>query len=266
MAVHAVLIIGIIFTLLPFYLMIISSVKYKMQIIDNLWLPELTMHFDNYVNAFRQIDNYIWHSVIVTAGIVAGVILVSTMAGFAFTRFTSMPGRNVLFFIILSFMMVPAFLTLIPQFLLVSKMGMLNTFLVQILPPIGALAPMAIFLTRTHYEGIPRELYEAASVEGASEPQIFFKIVLPLSGPVVATIAILDCIAGWNNYLWPLISATGERVKPLIIALKGIVGNAQNDQGVQLAGYVIASIPLLLFFSMATKKFVSGLSSGAIKA
>jgi len=103
-------------------------------------------------------------------------------------------------------------------------------------------------------------------MEGAGEFQIYLKIVIPLSGPIIATVAILDCVAGWNNYLWPLITASDEKVKPLIIALQGIVSNTRNDQGIQLAGYVIAALPLLVFFSVATKQFITGLSSGAIKA
>lgn len=265
-AVHLVLIVLIIMTLFPFYLMIISSVKYKMQIIDNLWFPQMEMHFDNYSNAFRQIYSYILHSLITTSGIVLGVILVATMAGFSFAKYKDMPGKNGLFLLILSFMMIPAFLVLIPQFVLVSNMKMLNTFIVQILPPIGALAPMAVFLTKTYYEGLPYEMFEAASMEGAGEFQIYLKIVIPLSGPIIATVAILDCVAGWNNYLWPLITASDEKVKPLIIALQGIVSNTRNDQGIQLAGYVIAALPLLVFFSVATKQFITGLSSGAIKA
>jgi len=87
-----------------------------------------------------------------------------------------------------------------------------------------------------------------------------------MSGPIIATIAIMNSVAGWNNYIWPLMTATNNRVKPVVLALQGIAGTSQNNQGVQLAGYVIASLPLILFFSVATKQFVSGLSSGAVKA
>lgn len=256
----------LILTLFPFYLMLNSSVKYNMQIISNLWFPSLPLHFDNYINAFQQVFSYMLNSLVVTTGIVIGVIFVATLAGYTFVRFTDMPGRNVLFFIILSFMMVPAFLVLIPQFMVVSNLNMLNSYIVQILPPIGALAPMAMFLSRTFFEDIPESLFEAASMEGAGEFKILTHIVYPMSGPVIATIAIMNCVAGWNNYTWPLMTATDKQVKPVVLALQGIVGNSQNYQGVQLAGYVIASLPLIIFFSFATKPFISGLSSGAVKA
>ena len=252
-------------TLFPFYLMVVSSVKYKMQIIENLWFFTLPFHFDNYANAFRQIYPFMVNSIIVTVGIVVGVIIVAVMAGYAFVRF-DMPGKQILFLIIISLMMIPAFLLLLPQFVLVNKMGLLNTYAVQILPPIGALAPMAVLLARTFFTSIPSSLFESASIDGAGEIRILTKIVIPLSLPVISTIAIIDTLAGWNNFIWPLMTASQEQVKPVIIALQGIMSNQQNEQGVQLAGYVIASLPILLFFFFATKQFVSGLSSGAIKA
>lgn len=204
------------------------------------------------------------NSTIVTTGIVIGVLTVSTMSGYAFVRF-DMPGKNTLFLIIISLMMIPSFLMLLPQFVLVNKMKMLNTYIVQILPPIGALAPMAVFLARTFFSFLPRSLFEAASIEGAGELMIYIRIVIPMSMPVIATIAVINTLAGWNNFIWPLMAASDDSVKPLIIAIQGIMNNQQNEQGVQLAGYVVASMPLLIFFFFATKQFISGLSSGAIK-
>lgn len=163
-------------------------------------------------------------------------------------------------------MMIPSFLLLLPQFVLVNKMGLLNTYAVQILPPVGALAPMAVLLARTFFSSLSVSLFEAASLDGAGEFMILLRVVIPLSMPVIATIAVIDSLAGWNNFIWPLMTASQESVKPVIIALQGIMSNSQNEQGVQLAGYVVASMPLLLFFIFATKQFVSGLSSGAIKA
>jgi ABC-type glycerol-3-phosphate transport system permease component len=245
--------------------MLLSSIKYKVQIVENVWIPMLPIHLDNYTNAFRQIYPFILNSIIVTSGIVCGVIFISVLAGYAFVRF-DMPGKNGLFLLIISLMMIPSFLLLLPQFVLVNKMGLLNTYIVQILPPIGALAPMAILLARTYFSGLSVHLFESATIDGASELTILWRIVIPLSMPIIATIAVIDTLAGWNNFIWPLMTASSESVKTVIIAIQGIMNNQQNEQGVQLAGYVIASMPLLLFFFFATKQFVSGLSSGAIKA
>jgi len=148
----------LILTLFPFYLMFNSSIKYNMQIVSNLWFPSPPFHFDNYINAFGQVFPYMVNSILTTSGIVVGVVIVSTLAGYTFARFRNMPGRNFLFFLILAFMMVPAFLVLMPQFMVASRLNMLNTYIVQILPPIGALAPMSMFLSRTFFEGIPYSL------------------------------------------------------------------------------------------------------------
>jgi ABC-type glycerol-3-phosphate transport system permease component len=263
--VHLVVLLFTVLSMFPFYLMLTASVKYKVQIVENLWFPALPFHFDNYVNAFMQIYPFMLNSVIVTVGIVCGVIVVSVLAGYAFVRF-DMPGKNVLFTIILSLMMLPSFLLILPQFVLVYKMGLLNTYAVQILPPIAALSPMAILLTRTFFSSLSSQLFESASMDGAGELYILWKIVIPLSIPVIMTIAVIDALTAWNNFIWPLITASKASVKPVIIALQGIMNNNQNEQGVQLAGYVVASLPLLMFFFIATKQFVAGLSSGAIKA
>ncbi|MEK3910399.1 carbohydrate ABC transporter permease [Paenibacillus sp. FSL H7-0331] len=263
--IHIILFMLAFCTLFPFYLMVNSSFKYKMQIVDNVWFMTPPFHLDNYMNAFRQISPFMFNSIIVTSGIVVGVIIISVMAGYAFVRF-DMPGKELLFFLIISLMMIPSFLLLLPQFVLVNKMGLLNTYAVQILPPVGALAPMAVLLARTFFSSLSVSLFEAASLDGAGEFMILLRVVIPLSMPVIATIAVIDSLAGWNNFIWPLMTASQESVKPVIIALQGIMSNSQNEQGVQLAGYVVASMPLLLFFIFATKQFVSGLSSGAIKA
>jgi ABC-type glycerol-3-phosphate transport system permease component len=263
--IHISVFILTLFSMFPFYLMLTASIKYKVQIVENLWFPALPVHLDNYYNAFRQIYPFMLNSIFVTASIVFGVIIVSVLAGYAFVRF-DMPGKNILFFIILSLMMMPSFLLLLPQFVLVNQMGLLNTYTVQILPPVAALAPMAILLARTFFSSLSVHLFESASMDGASELSILWRIVVPLSMPVIMTIAVIDTLAGWNNFIWPLLTASKESVKPVIIALQGIMSNQQNEQGVQFAGYVVASMPLLIFFFFATKQFVSGLSSGAIKA
>lgn len=251
-------------TLFPFYMLIVSSLKYSEQMILNFWGIGLPLHLDNYVTAFKQIGPFIWNTVFISSCIVAGVLLISSFAGYSFMRF-SYPGKNLLFMLILSLMMVPGFLILIPQFLLVQKLGMLNTYQGQIFPPMAFGASMATFLMRTFFEGLPRSLLEAAETEGAGELQIFAKVVIPLSLPVIATVSIINFLSGWNNYIWPLVSTTGEKVKPVILALSTVTGSMDQGISVKLAGYIISSIPLLALFLIATKPFISGITSGAVK-
>ncbi|WP_135557146.1 carbohydrate ABC transporter permease [Paenibacillus cymbidii] len=251
-------------TLFPFYMLLVSSLKYTDQMILNFWGIGLPLHLDNYASAFRQIGPFILNSVFISVCIVVGVVVISSLAGYSFMRF-SYPGKNALFLLILALMMVPGFLILIPQFLLVQKLGMLNTYEGQIFPPMAFGASMATYLMRTFFEGLPRSLLEAAETEGAGELQIFGRIVMPLSLPIVAAVAIINFLAGWNNYIWPLVSTTGEKVKPVILALSTVTGSMDQGVSVKLAGYIISSIPLLALFMVATKPFISGITSGAVK-
>ncbi|MNI23403.1 L-arabinose transport system permease protein AraQ [compost metagenome] len=245
-------------------MLIISSLKYTEQSIHNFWGVAFPLHLDNYTIAFKQIGPFIGNTILISSCIVIGVVFISSLAAYSFTRF-NYPGKNVLFVLILSLMMIPGYLILIPQFLLVQKLGMLNTYQGQIFPPMAFGAAMATFLMKTFFEGIPKSLIEAADMEGAGEMQIFMKIVMPLSLPIVATVSIINFLSGWNNYIWPLVATNGDSVKPVILALSTVTGNMDQGIGVKLAGYIISSIPLLLLFIVATKPFISGVTSGAVK-
>lgn len=251
-------------TLFPFYMLLVSSLKHTEQAIHNFWGVSFPLRVDNYATAFKQIWPFIGNTMLISSAIVAGVVLISSLAAYSFVRF-NYPGKQILFILILSLMMIPGYLILIPQFLLVQKLGMLNTYQGQIFPPMAYGAAMATFLMKTFFEGIPKSLIEAADMEGASERQIFLKIVLPLSLPIISTVAIINFLAGWNNYIWPLVATNGDAVKPVILALSTITGNMDQGMGVKLAGYLISSFPLLLLFMIATKPFIAGVTSGAVK-
>jgi ABC-type glycerol-3-phosphate transport system permease component len=262
--VYAGLVFLLVLTLFPFYMLLISSFKHFDQMILEFWTPSFPLHGDNYASAFRQIAPFIWNTVFISSCIVVGVIIISSLAAYSFVRF-DYPGKNALFLLILSLMMIPGFLLLIPQFMLVQKLDMLNTYQGQIFPPMAFGASMATFLMRAFFEGIPKSLLDAADTEGASEWRIYASIVMPLSLPVIATVAILNFLAGWNNYIWPLVATTGDSVKPVILALSTVTGTLDQGISVKLAGYVISSLPLLAFFFLATKPFISGITSGAVK-
>ena len=143
---------------------------------------------------------------------------------------------------------------------------MLNTFRGQILPVIATTSVMPVMFFRTSFEELPAGIIEAAQIEGAGELSIFSKVVLPLSRPMIGTVSIMTALASWNNYIWPLVSVSDRKVMPVILLLKNIPQNALEGMGPRLAGYVIASIPLIILFSFATRPFIQGVTSGAIKA
>ncbi len=248
----------------PFLIMLASSFKYQMQIYNYPWFFSKPLHFGNYAVAFKQIAGPILNSVWVTSIGVVVTLFASSTAAYAFARH-SFPFKNFFYAVILMLLMIPGFVILVPQFINIKNMGMYNTLIGQALPPAASYTAMGVLLMRTFFEGLSKSLFEAAEMEGARDYRIFSRIVLPLSKPILATVAIMSGLQIWNNFVWSLVVTTGDKVKPVILAIMTIMGNVNEGDGVKLAGYIIASLPLLILFFVATKPFVSGLTQGAVK-
>ncbi|WP_276354339.1 carbohydrate ABC transporter permease [Cohnella caldifontis] len=248
----------------PFFVMLAGSFKYQMQLFRNPWFFSAPFHFDNYAVAFGQISKPIANSVIVTGIGVLVTLLASSTAAYSFARH-AYPFKNFFYGVIVMLLMIPGFVILVPQFINIKNMGMYNTIIGQALPPAASYTAMGVMLMRTFFEGISKSLYEAAEMEGAKDFRIFAGIVLPLSKPILATVAIMSGLQIWNNFVWSLVVTTGDKVKPVIIAITTIMGSINGGDGVKLAGYIIAAVPLLILFFAATKPFVSGLTQGAVK-
>lgn len=259
-----ILLLLLVLTLVPFYMLLITSFKHYDQIVHDFWVPSFPLHAENYPNVFKQIYPFLLNSIFITAGIIFCVLLNSTLAGYAFIRYRFF-GKNVLYFLIIMLMMVPGFLLLIPQFILFKDLGLINSYWAQILGPMAGSSAMATMLMRTFFEGLSKSLLEAADLEGAGDLAVFSRIIIPLSMPIISTVAIINALLGWNNYIWPLVVTSGNKVKPIILALNNIEGTIDTAQGLQFAGFVIASLPLFVLFVFATKSFVSGITAGAVK-
>lgn len=251
-------------TLLPFYMLLISSFKFKEQMIHSFWRPAFPLRMENYAEAFTQLWPFLVNSLLITSGIIACVLINSVLAGYAFARF-SFFGKNVLYYIVLLLMMVPAFLLLIPQFVLFKNLGLINTYWAQIFGPMAGASSTATLLIRAFFEEVSEGYMEAAEIEGAGDVAILLRIVLPLSLPILSTVSIMNALLGWNNFIWPLVITSGDKVKPVILALSSISGPLDQVQGIQFAGYVITSLPLLALFIVSTKSFIEGFTAGTIK-
>jgi multiple sugar transport system permease protein/raffinose/stachyose/melibiose transport system permease protein len=276
---HAALIFLLTLTFYPFVFLIQTSFKDNSQFFHDFWGSPPPYHWDNYTQAWEAVSPYIGNSVIVTVCTVLAVLAVASLSAYAFARHR-FPGREVLFYAILALMMVPGVLTLISAFMWMKQFplaggndlwgeggkGLLDSHWALVLPYIAGGQVFAIFILRSFMAALPEELFEAARLDGASEWRSYAQIALPLSQPILATIAVMTTLSTWNDYVWPLIVLSDERGKTLSIGLAFFRGAYQTTYGPLMAGYVIASLPLLVLFLLTMRAFIAGLTSGAVKA
>jgi len=263
--VHAVLLIGAFTMLLPFIWMVSTSFKPSSEIyvFPPRWIPK-NPTLKNYVDLFSSINfgRPFLNTVIVASSITFLSVLLSSMAGYAFAKFR-FKGRDKLFFLILTTLMVPGQMTMIPVFLLLRYLGLLNTYTGLILP--GAVSVFNIFFMRQFIITIPNDLIEAARIDGARESYIFFKIILPLSKPALTTISIFTFTGSWNSFLWPLIVAQDERMYTLPVAVSVLAGQYGENIAIQMAGSCIVITPILIFFLFAQRYFIKGIALTGLK-
>lgn len=209
---------------------------------------------------------YLRNSTIVTGLLVSGQLFFCSLAAYSFARL-NFPLREKVFFLYLSALMVPGIVTLIPNFLLVRRLGLLNTF-AGIVAPGFLISPFAVFFLRQFFLGINKEIEEAAKIDGSSLFGIFIRIVLPMSSPPLATLAILTTIATWNDFLWPFLVGQDPNVRVLTVALA--VFRSQTPQGAPdwgglMAGTVLTIIPTLIMFMIVGRKAIDSIQFSGIK-
>ena len=255
----------LVFSFFPMIIMIITSVKSKLDVRLGLFNMPSKILWENYEMAYKAVIPYTINSLIIAIAVVIGVVAISALASFALARYV-FPGRELFYYLIISLMMVPSVLTLIPAFKVVAALQLLNTHWVVILPQIAGGSIMAVFLLRAFFAGLPEELFESLGIDGASEWTILLRLVLPLSKPILGTIAVLNFHSSWNDYIWPLITINDQKLKPIVTGIMSFSNSYSTDYGPMMAGYVLASVPLMLVIGFSMRYFVQGLTGGAIKA
>ena len=248
----------------PFYFMIQTSFKDNTQFVRQFWLPVPPFHLSNYSEAFSVISHYMLNSVIVVGVATLGVLVIATLAAYPFARMRFV-GRTWLYRLLIGMMMVPPVLTLVPEFILIRDFNLIGTYAGVILPYIAAGEVLGIFILRTFFAALPEELFEAARIDGASEWQIFLYVAVPMVRPALASIAILQVLTNWNDYVWPLLVLTDDSVKTLVLGLTAFQTHYVTQYGPQMAGYTISALPLMVLFAFGMRQFVSGLTAGALK-
>ncbi|MFJ6199925.1 carbohydrate ABC transporter permease [Micromonospora sp. NPDC092111] len=263
---YVVLVLGLLAVVGPFVWMALSSLKPEREIrqVPPTWWPE-TITLDNFRELFSRLDFplYFFNSALVATLVTIGNLLFCSLVGYALAKLR-FPGKRALFLAVLGMLMVPGMVTFVPQFVLVSNMGLTNTYAGLILPFL--VGPFGVFLMRQFLQSIPDDLIEAARVDGAGEFRIFWRVVLPLCRPALATLGILTFLASWNNFLWPLVVATTEDKYTLPVALALYsVGQNRTDYGLLLSGAVVVVLPVLIVFLVLQRHFLRGIATTGIK-
>lgn len=263
--VHLILIAGIIVVVFPFLWMILTSFKTTGEAlrIPPTVLPEqfVTTAYTTIVSALPFAQVYI-NTILSTVIITVAQVAFCAMAAYAFARI-EFPFKNVIFVMILSVLMVPGQIFLIPQYTIIQKMGLLDSLPALVLP--NLFSAFGTFLLRQFFMSLPKELEEAAVLDGCNRYQIFGRIMLPLIKPGIVALVIFTAKFAWNNFMWPLIVNTSMEKMTLGPALSTLQGQYTTEYPMQMAGAVLAVVPLIVLFFIFQKQFIEGVAQSGIK-
>lgn len=254
-----------ILTLVPFIWMISASFMAdgKASVFPPVFWPDEFV-FSQYENLFVRLNmarNFL-NSLLLSFLVTVISLFFNSMAGFAFAKYRFI-GRKKLFNILLSTMIIPSQVTMLPLFLMLKSLGLINTYMAIIIPGLANI--FGIFLIRQYVLAIPDSLIEAAKIDGATDFQIYRKIILPLAIPILVTLAIFTFLGTWNDFLWPLIALTDDSMYTLPVALANLMGEHTKDPELMMAGSVLTIIPVIIVFLVLQKYYIKGIMMGSVK-
>lgn len=248
--------------IIPIYMMIMSSFKLTSDVFDMRMLPK-TFNDEGYKLVLQEnlLKNF-FNTLFVATVVSIGTVVISSMAGYALARLKFF-GKNVIFIWILSNLMMPFAVLIVPLFIIVRKFGWVNNFYGVTIPAIPS--AIGIFLYRQFFMTLPVELEEAATLDGCSRFGIFTRIFLPLCKPITVTLAVIVFIFNWNDFLWPLVVNSGEKARLLQVALSLFISRDYTPWNAILAGGVIAALPTMIIYFILQKQIVEGIKMTGIK-
>ncbi len=262
---YLLLIGGALIMLVPFLWMVSTSLKPDgaTMVLPPELIPNqpTTQNYEQVTQQFPMM-RFLWNSVLVAVLTTVGQMVFSSMAAYAFARM-QFRGRDKLFLLYLATMMVPTQVTMIPQFILIKQFGWLDSYQGLIIPTMFAV--FGTFLMRQAMLSIPRELEEAAFMDGANHFQVFYRVCLPLIKPMLAALGIFTFMQSWNNFLWPLIVISNQELATLPLGLSLLQGRWGTDWGLMMAGVVISVLPILIVYLFAQKYFIQGMTMSGMK-
>jgi len=263
---QAIVLFATLLSLFPVYFMTVSAFKSKSEYIANKWGLPKNLIWNNFVNAQagEKFFNRFANSTILTVGAVAISLVIACLAAYAFARM-NFPGKKTLFNIILSLMVVPPVVMVVPLFVSMVRWHMVNTYQGTILIYTGLLLPFSIYLMTNFFKAVPREIIEAARIDGCSSFGIFRRIMMPLSAPAIITLIVVNALWVWNELLIALVFMQKDDLKTLMVGIASIRSRNYVDIPVTMAGLLIATIPIVVVYMFGQRYFIRGLTSGAVK-
>ncbi|MFA6100711.1 MAG: carbohydrate ABC transporter permease [Victivallaceae bacterium] len=252
------------FSFLPLYLMLNISLKDNQQFSRNPWLPEAPFHWHNFVVGWSHIGDKIFNTTFISFTTTFLGLAVAVLGAFFFARFKA-PGSNILFSMFILLMMYPGVANMVPTFKLITALGLYNSHWSLITLGVASAQAFTIYVLRNFIEEIPKDLFEAIEIDGGTILQQIWHIVIPMSMPIIGTLAILSIIGNWNSFVGPLLYLRDNNLQVIAVGLLRLEGEYTKNWGELMAGYTIASIPLIIMFIFCMKLFVRGLSAGAVK-
>ena len=253
-------------TFVPIIYLIIMSLKDNGQIYGRFWAMPNPYRWTNFSMGLRVIWRPMLNSVLTTTTSTMGTLLFASMSGYVFARHR-FPGKEFIYTAILSLLMIPPILTLIPAYVLINNLGMQNTYWALILPWTSGGQVFALLLCRSFFATLPEEFFDAARIDGASEFQSFSRIAAPLSVPILVTVAVVRLVTTYNQFMWPLVVISSPTMQVVAVALTQFTSElGVTDIGPQMAAYILAAVPLIVLFSLGMKQYVQGITAGGLKA
>lgn len=260
------LVLNMLLVLIPLLLGFISSFKTTREIFASPFAPPSGINLDNYAKVFAsgRFDVYFRNSVLVTAGSLALILVLGAMAGYAIGRYR-FRWNNAVYVFFLAGLIFPAKLALVPLFIQLRDMGLLNSHFGLILVYAAGAIPAAVFIMTGFFRALPADLDSAARIDGASEWQVFWRVMLPLVRPQLSIVAIYTAIPIWNDFLLPLVFLKSSGLRTVPQGLSVFFGEFSIDWGPLFAGLTIAALPVVILYLILSEQFIKGLTAGAVK-
>ena len=265
LALHAVLVLGALVTLTPLLWMVSASFMSPGE--SNSFPPRLLPQvptLQNYVDLFTRLNlaRYLLNSTLVAVSATLISLVINSMAGYAFAKLR-FAGRERVFHILLAALVIPGQVGMLPLFLLLKAMGLVNTMAGVVVPFMAGI--FGIFMIRQYAMSIPEDLLDAARVDGAGEYRIFWTIVIPVIQPILVTLAVFTFLSAWNDFMWPLIVLSDDAKYTLPVALASLSGEHVQDTGLMMAGSVLTVLPVVLLFVVLQRAYIRGVMMGSVK-